>query len=440
MNEILQIGQTVYTNASRIACTVERFLGGGGQGEVYQANLNGQPIALKWYFPHYLQYDLSLRDRLDMAISSGAPSDRFLWPLELTSIPGIAGFGYIMPIRRSDFVGIIDLMKCRTTPTFRSLCTVGFELADSFFQLHARGLCYRDISFGNVFFNPDTGNVLICDNDNVDVDHGGATGILGTPRFMAPEIVRGDARPSTATDLFSLAVMLFYIFMMHHPLEGQREAEVKCFDLPAMTRLYGTEPIFIYDPNDDRNRPVAGYQDNAIVFWKLYPAFLQHRFIQAFTDGLAPNKRVQETEWRSTMIQLRDSILYCSRCGAENFYDVEWLKAQGKAKPCWNCNHDVQLPPRIRFGKQLVMLNHNTQLFPHHVDDYRRFDFSTPIATVTQHPTNPSIWGLKNLSAQKWVSTTIDGTVKDVPPDRSVTLASGTKINFGTAEGEIRYS
>ena len=41
---------------------------------------------------------------------------------------------------------------------------------------------------------------------------------------MAPEIVRGQAKASTETDLFSLAVLLFYMLFMHHPLEGAREA------------------------------------------------------------------------------------------------------------------------------------------------------------------------------------------------------------------------
>jgi serine/threonine protein kinase len=113
------------------------------------------------------------------------------------------------------------------------------------------GLCYRDISFGNVFFDPDTGEVLICDNDNVAVDGEGKIGVLGTPRFMAPEIVRGEALPSMHTDVFSLAVLLFYMLIMHHPLEGKRELAIKCLDLPAMNKLYGTDPLFIYDPDDD---------------------------------------------------------------------------------------------------------------------------------------------------------------------------------------------
>jgi hypothetical protein len=95
------------------------------------------------------------------------------------------------------------------------------------------------------------------------------------------------------------------------------------------------------------------------------------------------------------------------------------------------------LPPRIRIGKSVVMLNHDTKLYPHHVDDGRLYDFSAPVAAVAVHPANPNIWGLKNLSQDKWFITSA-ANVKDVEPERSVTLAVGTKIQFGQIEGEIR--
>jgi DNA-binding helix-hairpin-helix protein with protein kinase domain len=443
MNEILNPGQTVYSESSGLDCQVEQFLGGGGQGEVYRVNLGGKKMALKWYFPHYLKIDTYLRERLQTAIETGPPSDKFLWPMELTSSPKIEGFGYIMPLREGRYHSLVDLMKRRIEPTFRALATAGFELADSFFQLHAKGLCYADISFGNVFLEPDTGHILICDNDNVDVNKVGKSPVSGTPRFMAPEIVCGQEQPSTQTDLFSLAVLLFYMFMMHHPLEGRKEAEFKCFDLPAMTKLYGTEPIFIFAP-DDSNRPVPGYQDNAIIFWNIYPQFLRNLFVKAFTDGIrnASAGRVQETEWRIAMIRLRDSIIYCPHCGCENFYDADYLQASGgKLNPCWNqqCQKEILVPYRIRIGRNIVMLNYNTELFPHHVDDQKRWDFSEAMAVVIRHPTNPSIWGLKNLSNHKWVITGVDSVVEDVKPGQSVTLAAGTKINFGKTEGEIRW-
>ncbi|MGC9396573.1 MAG: protein kinase domain-containing protein [Anaerolineae bacterium] len=434
---ILKDGQTVQTVTSRMPCTAEKFLGGGGQGEVYRANLGGQKVALKWYFP--AQATAEQRAALEILIKKGPPSEKFLWPIELTESANVPGFGYIMPLRGPQYKSIVDLMKRQAEPTFRALATAGLELANSFLGLHAMGYCYRDISFGNVFFEPNSGEILICDNDNVAVDGATEGGVLGTPRFMAPEIVRGEARPSMQTDLYSLAVLLFYMLMVHHPLEGLRESSIKCLDLPAMNKLYGTDPLFIFDPNDDSNRPVEGFHDNALAFWPLYPVFIRDLFIKAFTVGLHdPQDRIRESEWRAALARMRDAIIYCPKCGSENFYSAQVLKATGSPGTCWACNTTLVLPPRIRIDDAIVMLNWDTKLYPHHVDNDRLYDFSKPIAEVNQHPTDPSIWGLRNLSDEKWVITTDDGAILDVEPGRNVRLAIGTKVNFGKKEGEIR--
>jgi eukaryotic-like serine/threonine-protein kinase len=437
MYELLTVGQKVRTESSNITCVIEKFLGGGGQGEVYQAKLGDRPVALKWYFPDALKADPGQRKRLEKAIEQGAPDDRFLWPIDLVSQQGIDGFGYIMLLREPQYTTLVDLMKGKIVHNFRSLATASFQLADSFSHLHSKGLCYCDISFGNVFFNPDNGDILICDNDNVDTNRSEVS-IGGTPRFMAPEIVTGQARPSTQTDLYSLAVLLFYMLFIHHPLEGEKETQIPCLDAPAMNRLYGSEALFIFDPDDRSNQPTPEYHPNALKFWDIYPQFLRDLFIKAFTNGIRdPDRRVRESEWRRAMIRLRDAIVYCPHCGQENFYDSDLMKKSGaQPKSCCDCEQEVGLPFRIRIDNHLVMLNHDTQLFPHHIST-QLFDFSSPIAEVSRHPGDPNLWGLKNLSNEKWVCNTGDGELKDIEPNRSISLKPGTKINFGKAEGQM---
>ena len=63
--------------------------------------------------------------------------------------------------------------------------------------------------------------MAIVDCDNIGLDEGHIA-VLGTPRFMAPEIVHGESMPCAATDLYSLAVMLFFLLMHGHPLDGRR--------------------------------------------------------------------------------------------------------------------------------------------------------------------------------------------------------------------------
>ena len=440
MLQILRPGSVVRSVATHLECEVCELLGGGAQGEVYRVRGRGQELAVKWYYPQAATPEQ--RSVLEKLIRKGPPNSRFLWPIDLMSEPSTTGFGYIMALREQRYRGLVDLMKRRIDPGFRALVTAGFHLADSFLQLHSNGLCYRDISFGNLFLDPATGEVLICDNDNVAVDGDTTVGILGTPRFMAPEVVRGTALPSTQTDLFSLAVLLFYLFMVHHPLEGKRELAIHSFDLPAMTELYGIHPVFIFDPSDDSNRPVRGYHENALASWPIYPQFIRDLFTRAFTDGLrdASHGRVREGEWRAAMVRLRDSIVYCDRCGAENFYDREWIAGNSpEGASCWSCGARIRLPFRMRVGRSVIVLNHDTQIYPHHVDDQRLYDFSAPVAGVSRHPKDPGMWGLTNLGGEAWsYQTPRDPSPVEVPAGRTALLVPGARINFGKLEGEIR--
>ncbi|MCL2187507.1 MAG: protein kinase [Defluviitaleaceae bacterium] len=413
----------------RMTYTVKRFIASGGQGEVYEVDdKKGQAYALKWYYPHAATpYQQKLIERL---IERGAPDPCFLWPLDIIASPqkGEKAFGYVMRLRTPTYKSIVDLMKRRAEPTFSALCMAAINLADGYQSLHSQGLCYRDISFGNLFFNPADGEVLICDNDNVTVNQDTESGTYGTPRFMAPEIITLNKSPSTETDLYSMAVLLFYMFVLHHPLEGAIEANIKCFDAKAMEKIYGHDPIFIYDPKNDKNRPIPGYQDNAIIFWHMYPPYLREMFTRAFTDGLRNgNARIVEKEWKDAFVRLRNSILYCHGCGAENFFN--------KKPTCWKCRANITPPPRLNLGRQLLMLNHNSAVFAHHL--HENFDFSTRVGKVSQHPQDPKRWGLTNESKDSWTYTKTSGDTAIIEPGKTAPLATGAKINFGPIEGTI---
>lgn len=95
MNQLLKLHTTVQTTSAK-PCTVEAFLGGGGQGEVYRATLDGKPLALKWYFPK--QATPEQQHNLETLIRKGPPSAHFLWPMEMMTADR-PGFGYLMPLR-----------------------------------------------------------------------------------------------------------------------------------------------------------------------------------------------------------------------------------------------------------------------------------------------------------------------------------------------------
>lgn len=418
-------------------CKVDGFIGAGGQGEVYRVFVDGlggaRSHALKWYFPEWSTQQQW--EALQELVRQDPPNDRFLWPLDVATSDRQESFGYLMELRPDRFQGIVELMNESVAPTFRSLARSGFQLADGFLRLHALGLCYRDISFGNVFFDPDAGDVLICDNDNVGIDGQAIVGVQGTPGFMAPEIVRGEAVPTRATDLYSLSVLLFYMFMISHPLIGRRELEYPILDAEAMYRLYGAEPLFIFDPSDRANEPIAGLHTNALAYWPIYPRFLTELFVHAFTDGLRdPGNRVQTAEWRRAMLRLAAAVVLCDQCRIELFWD----DASTVAPTCWKCGASVRLPMRLSLAGgpvRTIMLNHDTEIWPEQLGLWTGHGRS--FAAVKVHPVHAGLWGLRNLSRMPWQATLEDGREVTVEPERSISLTPGTRVDFGGPVGTI---
>ena len=63
---------------------------------------------------------------------------------------------------------------------------------------------------------------------------------------MAPEIVTGQNDPDKNSDRFSLAVVLFRLLFINHPLEG-RYSTPPCMTKELERKYYGTDPVFVYD-------------------------------------------------------------------------------------------------------------------------------------------------------------------------------------------------
>jgi len=416
--------------------TVSEPLKEGGQGVVYRAVMSsGAVFVVKWY--RAASASQSQREAIEALVMHGRPHPAFIWPLDIVTCPNVAGFGYLMPLLEPRFVSFAEMLESPKQPTFADMAVIGRELVDAFAALHASGLCYRDISFGNLFVDPERGEVAVIDNDNVGTD-GGTAQVLGTLRFMAPEIVRREALPATVSDLHSLAVLLFYLYVHGHPLDGQRveatftwEGERHRSDSELATIHYGIDPLFVFHPLDLSNRPVPG--DPMLRWWPLYPRFFQDLFIRAFTVGLVDaslSGRNTESLWRKALLRLRDSVRQCDKCTAGHFYDPN-----DPGAPCWNCG-DVPPPPVVlELGGNTIVLSPGNVVTSHHVR--RNKDYRTVEARAEAHPYEPGRLVLRNEGTAPWTIRAVGEEAKTVRPGQRLAVRPAV-IDFGLAKGTIR--
>jgi len=422
----LAVGERIRTVNGRHGEIVS-LLGSGGQGSVYLVSLEGQSYALKWYHDHYVAIDTGLRTRLERSTRRGAPTRDFLWPLDLATIAGQASFGYLMRLRDPSFRPMNDIIAApprRIELPLEARLRLCSQIATNFLELHAGGFCYQDINFGN-FFLDENAQVLICDNDNVNID-GADASIYGTRKFMAPEIVRREKLPDSRTDLFSMSVLFFYILFAWHPLDGAREHAISVLTREDEMKLYGTEPTFIFDPKDISNGPVEGVHDWQYARWLALGARLRALFVRAFTEGLSvPDARVMETEWKAAFEAAVGAVYACGECGFEQI--AEWRGgALDAAAECHCCNAAIAGALFIRAGSGLVSLKPGRELGAKLASPARAGE--APLARVEEHPRHPGVYGLRNLSQDDWQVAPGNGSVFRVAPGQTVRLDAGTTL------------
>lgn len=408
--------------------TIIKELGRGGQGIVYLVDLAGQQMALKWY--HNPPSDTFYKN-LEHNVNAKAPSDAFIWPEYLT-VQERGSYGYIMKLRPNDYYEFGNYLLARKNfKSFDAMLAAAMKICDGFMKLHLHGYSYQDLNDGNFFIRPTDGDVLICDNDNV-MPQGEKSGIMGKARYMAPEIVAGG-KPDKYSDRFSLSVILFMLFYANHPFEGAKVVACPCMTEKFEKSFYGSDALFIYNPNDKSNLPVRGVHQNVIRRWPLFPSLLKDTFIEEFSEDKLknPQKRIIEQAWQKIITQVRDELVVCPHCHEETFLD---LKA-GNHK-CINCGKEIDTSRQLKINSRNLILTPGTKLY---IDND-----NIPDGKVDVFQNDKNLCIIRNLTDSSWHVDTPSGKVKVVEQNDFMPVLNGLKISFGSsikgapgAKGEI---
>ena len=360
----------------------------GGQGEVFR--VDGHP-----------GYAIKLLKRPEdlgrIAAVRRLPLEGLEVAAPLTLIRD-GGTGYLMPLAsdmrpvkepylpREFGVRETNAAWYRQTGGLRRRLAIAANVARSIAALHERGLAYVDLNPGNVMVSddPNRTETWLIDTDNLTSRSDPTWDILGFPGYLAPERMRRQAPPSTLADSYILAVHVFRLLVLRHPLEGAEADRMDGHE--ARARMDRGDLAYVGAPQDQSNRlPPRSFP--AGLFPLVISGKMRGLAERTFGEGrLEPAKRPGSARWRDVLFSALDNVIDCpAGCGWTYFRLLF---------NCPNCGAATQRATivkvhaaadwqRLAARDSLVASpDRATPILPRHV--WGRYDQADPV--VTFHP------------------------------------------------------
>ena len=330
------------------------IVGEGAQGTVY--NEASERYLIKLYNSSNPIQNKNRFNKLKWLMQQNYP-DQFIHPLAIIETPFV---GYIMEKVEGHYslnkllipprdVSFSEWYNKQTGGLLRRLF-LAHKIAMQFALLHDTNRAYCDISGNNILVNSDPSKASVCmiDIDNIYIPGGDSGNVLGTSRYMAPEIVNRQLSPDIITDDYSLAVILFELLRTGHPYVG----DIVDDGTPEQqTQAYlGLYP-YVDDPNNDINRSSQMLPIDVVTTKKLKNLFAK-TFIQGKENRMM---RASARELSLACLEAYNSVMKCSnpQCGC-------WFIAKKKYICPW-CDKENSKPWFLQF-KDRYSIVHNNEL------------------------------------------------------------------------------
>jgi serine/threonine protein kinase len=201
-------------------------------------------------------------------------------------------------------------------------------LARAVRRLHMAGLAHSDLSYKNVLVDPTTGESCVIDVDGLVVPNRYPPDVVGTPDFIAPEVVKtshldkNDPRrmlPRRETDLHALAVLIYMYLLYRHPLRGRKVHDANDSGRDEQLSM-GERALFVEHATDQSNRiDVAAakktelpWADTSKIPYTVTGPYLSVLFERSFVKGLHdPSERPSANDWETALVKTVDLLQPC---------------------------------------------------------------------------------------------------------------------------------
>jgi predicted ATPase len=203
------------------------LLGAGGMGAVYRAldHLSGGYVALKRVALDSAQLDFASRPSSadpDALLLALAQEFRLLASLRHPHIISVLDYGFAIDRRPFFTMELLDrpqtLIQAGAGLPLTQRAALLVQALQALSYLHRRGILHRDLKPQNVLVV--AGHVRLVDFGlAIPQNQPGNSGMTGTLRYLAPEVLEGD--PYTpAADLYALGVMAYELLVGRHPFDS----------------------------------------------------------------------------------------------------------------------------------------------------------------------------------------------------------------------------
>lgn len=234
----------------------------------------------------------------------------------------------------------------REKGTWLNYLKICIQISRAVRRMHAAGLAHSDLSYKNVLIDPVTGSACVIDVDGLVVPGKYPPDVVGTPDFIAPEVVmtshlskEDPSRflPSIATDKHALAVLIYMYLLYRHPLRG---GKIHDMDDPQKDEnlSMGGQSLFVEHPADPSNRVRAAqlkasqlpWADPGQIPYTVSGPYLTELFNKSFIDGLHdPGKRPSANDWETALVKTVDLIQPCQNAACSH----KWYVFDNTTKP-----------------------------------------------------------------------------------------------------------
>lgn len=205
--------------------SLEAELGRGGMGVVYLARdvALDRPVAIK-LLHESLAHDAAARERF---LSEARTCARLVHP-NIVPIYDVGEHGPLawFVMGYVDGEPLADRLERDGPLRSREIGTVLRDIGWALAAAHGTGVLHRDISLSNILIERTTGRALLVDFGlAVEFAGGDAGPLVGTPEYLAPELLHGAA-PAPSSDLYALGVVGWALATGHLPITGDSPAAV----------------------------------------------------------------------------------------------------------------------------------------------------------------------------------------------------------------------